>query len=53
MELCAMKLHGIRKNPNKFGFFTQLDKFLTLRKANKLAFPSLNRNFVVILQPKI
>ena len=65
MSLCAMKLHGTReptvighesgkdKNQNIFCFSTHLDKFLMLKKTNKFAFFSLNRNFVVILQPKI
>ena len=40
----------------KYGFFrlkVGLDKFLMLKKANKLAFSSLNRNFTLTLQPKL
>ena len=34
-----------------FGILFDLDKFLTLKNANKFVFSSLNRNFALSLQP--
>ena len=42
-----------RKNSLFFGISLNLDKFLTLKNANKFVFSSLNRNFALSLQQQL